>query len=119
MSEAKKYNGSCHCGKVRYDVTVDLKQAMTCNCSICSRTGSIMAFVPADQFQQSSGQDAQTDYQFNRMNIHHLFCATCGVRSFGHGTGPGGVPMFMINVRCLEGVDLKALTIKEVDGRAS
>lgn len=119
MSEAKTYAGSCHCGNVTYNVTIDLAHVMTCNCSICSRTGSIMAFVPEASFQQLTGQDAQTDYQFNKKNIHHLFCSTCGVRSFGHGTGPGNAKMFMINVRCLEGVELKSLNVKEVDGRAS
>ena len=118
MSESKTYPGSCHCGKVRYKVDIDLSNVMTCNCSICSRTGSIMAFVPAASFELVSGEGAQTDYQFNKKNVHHLFCTTCGVRSFGNGTGPGGVPMYMINVRCLEGVDLKSLAIKEVDGRS-
>jgi hypothetical protein len=118
MTEAKTYRGSCHCGKVTYDVAIDLAHVMTCNCSICSRTGSIMAFVPEASFTLLSGEGEQTDYQFNKMNVHHLFCATCGVRSFGKGTGPGGAAMYMINVRCLEQIDLKTLTIKEVDGRS-
>ena len=118
MSEAKTYAGSCHCGKVTYDVKIDLGHVMACNCSICSRTGSLMAFVPAADFQLRSGEHEQTDYQFNTKNVHHLFCSTCGVRSFGRGTGKGGAEMCMINVRCLEGVDLKQLAITEVDGRS-
>ena len=116
--ELKTYTGSCHCGKVKYQVAIDLGHAMTCNCSICSRTGSVMVFVPQAQFTLLQGQNEQTDYQFNKMNVHHLFCSTCGVRSFGRGTGRGGAEMCMINVRCLEGVDLKALAIKEMDGKS-
>ncbi len=118
MSEAKTYAGSCHCGKVSYEVDIDLGQVLACNCSICGRTGSLMAFVPEASFRLATGGDAQTDYQFNKKNVHHLFCSTCGVRSFGYGTGPGGAAMYMINVRCLEGVDQKSLSIKEVDGRS-
>ncbi len=118
MPELKNYSGSCHCGKVKYDVSMDLGQVMVCNCSICSRTGSIMAFVPEAQFKLLAGADAQTDYQFNKMNVHHLFCSTCGVRSFGTGTGPGGAPTYMINVRCLKGVDPADLNVKQVDGRS-
>ena len=118
MSEAKTYAGSCHCGKVTYDVSIDLGNVIACNCSICRRTGSLMAFVPAADFQLLSGENEQTDYQFNTKNVHHLFCTTCGVRSFGRGTGKGGAEMCMINVRCLEGVDLQQLTVTEVDGRS-
>jgi hypothetical protein len=118
MSEKETYTGSCHCGKVRYEVTTDLASVVSCNCSICSRVGHLLTFVPPEQFSLRAGEDAQKDYQFNKKNIHHLFCSTCGVRSFGHGKGPDGRPMYSINVRCLEGVDLNALKVKQFDGKS-
>lgn len=33
------YKGSCHCGKVAFEVEGELTGAMACNCSICSRKG--------------------------------------------------------------------------------
>ncbi len=119
MTETKSYSGSCHCGKVTYKVALDLSHVMTCNCSICSRTGSVMAFVPEDGFELLSGEDALTDYQFNTKNVHHVFCSTCGVRSFARGTDRKGAAMYMVNARCLEGVDLKALAVTEHDGRSA
>jgi hypothetical protein len=118
MAESKKYLGSCHCGSVRFEVQTDLQTVMQCNCSICSRAGYLLSFVPAEHFKLLSGEGAQKDYQFNKKRIHHLFCTTCGVRSFGHGKGPDGSEMFAINVRTLDGVDLDALQVKKVDGRA-
>ncbi len=118
MPEAKRYTGSCHCGKVRFEVTTDLASVMSCNCSICSRAGYLLTFVPDDQFKLLSGEDAQTDYQFNKRNVHHQFCSTCGIRSFGHGTGPDGRTMRAINVRVLDGVDVDALSITRVDGKS-
>jgi hypothetical protein len=118
MAETKTYTGSCHCGNVRYEVTTALGSLMQCNCSICSRAGYLMSFVPAEQFKFLSGEDAVTDYLFNKHRIHHPFCATCGIRSYGWGTGKDGAKMFMINVRCLEGVEHDALEIKQVDGRS-
>lgn len=118
MSENKTYKGSCHCGKVRYEVTAELSTLVECNCSMCSRAGYLLTFVPAAQFELLSGEDALTDYQFNKHNIHHLFCSTCGVRAFGRGKGRGGEDMCAINVRCLEGVDVHAYPIKQVDGRS-
>jgi hypothetical protein len=118
MTEAKTYEGSCHCRKVRYRVTTDLQQVISCNCSICARAGTLLTFVGSDQFQLLAGEGELTDYQFNRNNIHHLFCSTCGIKSFGRGTGPGGKPMCAINVRCLDGVDLDKLQVTPVDGKS-
>jgi hypothetical protein len=120
MAEAKSYQGSCHCGKIRYRVEVDLGGTLvTCNCSICKRTGTVLTFVGANRFTLEQGESALTDYQFNRKVIHHLFCSTCGVRSFARGTGPDGNPMVAVNVRCLEGVDLGSLRTQEYDGASA
>jgi hypothetical protein len=116
MAKAKTHTGGCHCGSVRYEVTMPLGELMQCNCSICSKTGTLLAFAPADQFRLVSGGDRLTDYQFGKKTIHHFFCPTCGIRSFARGTGPDGKEMAAINVRCLDGVDLSALKVKEFDG---
>ena len=118
MTESKKYQGSCHCGKVRFEVETDLDSVIACNCSICSRAGYLLTFVPAERFKLVAGDGAQTDYQFNKNRVHHLFCATCGVRSFGHGRGPDGSETYAINVRTLDGVDLDALKVTRVNGKA-
>lgn len=118
MPELKSYAGGCHCGAVRYEVKMELDKVVSCNCSICSRTGTLLAFVPAEQFTLLSGEDALTDYQFNKKHIHHLFCRRCGIRSFCWGLGPGGREMRAINVRCLDGVDADALPVTRIDGRS-
>ncbi|MFL5271224.1 MAG: GFA family protein [Anaeromyxobacteraceae bacterium] len=119
MAEIRTYSGGCHCGAVRYRVTTEpLQAAMACNCSICSKTGSVLTFVPASQFELLSGGEALRDYQFGKKRIHHVFCPTCGIRSFARGAKPDGTPMVAVNVRCLEGVDVGALTVKPFDGKS-
>lgn len=117
--ESRTYSGSCHCGKVKYEVTTDLSSVIECNCSICSRAGYLLNFVPGDKVKVLSGEDSLTSYHFNKMHIDHQFCKTCGVRPFGQGKGKDGTPMFAVNVRCLEGVDPKTLQIKQVDGKSA
>ena len=47
-----KYKGSCHCGGIAFEVEGDdLNEVMSCNCSICSRKGSLLWFVPRERFQ--------------------------------------------------------------------
>jgi hypothetical protein len=118
MSEAKTYTGSCHCGSVRFEATTDLAKVTACNCSICSRAGWLLAFVPASQFKLISGEENLTDYQFAKQHVHHTFCRTCGVRPFSHGASASGAEVRAVNVRCLDGVDPAALTISHFDGRS-
>jgi hypothetical protein len=119
VTEAK-HRGSCHCGKVRYEVALDLKKpVISCNCSMCGRSGSLLGFVPATQFTLLSGEEALKDYQFNRHVIHHLFCTNCGIKPFARGQMPDGTPTVAINVRCLEDVDLDALEVQKFDGRSA
>jgi hypothetical protein len=118
MTDTRTYTGGCHCGKVRFEVRADLSRVISCNCSICSKTGLLLTFVPAEQFALLSGDDALSDYQFNKKRIHHLFCAGCGVRSFARGAMPDGREMCAINVRCLDDVDISALTLTPIDGKS-
>jgi hypothetical protein len=119
MSQPTKHTGSCHCGAVRYTVELDLSQpVISCNCSMCGRSGTLLAFVPAENFTLEAGSDSLTDYQFNKHVIHHVFCKVCGIKAFARGVGPGGKPTAAINVRCLEGVEPSKLEIKQFDGRS-
>lgn len=118
MPELRTYKGGCHCGRVQYEATTDLSQVISCNCSICTKRGLLVSFVPADRFTLKSGEDELRDYQFNKHVIHHLFCPDCGVESFARGKAPNGADMVALNVRCLEDVDIGALTLTPFDGRS-
>jgi hypothetical protein len=118
MPETTHYTGSCHCGHVRIEVDANLSTVMQCNCSICSRAGYLLTFVPPEQFKLVSGEASLKDYQFAKLNVHHLFCTDCGVRCFARGSTTDGRAMFAINVRCLDGVDTTTLNIKQVDGKS-
>jgi hypothetical protein len=116
---ARMHAGGCHCGKVRYEVELDLEAPVIgCNCSMCGRTGSLLSFVPAAKFQLKSGESELTDYQFNKHVIHHLFCRVCGIKSFARGKGRDGGDTVAINTRCLDDVDLERLDIQKFDGKS-
>ncbi|MBA2124778.1 aldehyde-activating protein [Hyphomicrobium methylovorum] len=118
MSNLTTWTGGCHCGHVRFEVETDLAQLVSCNCSICQKRGSILAFVPAANFNLISGDSDLTDYQFGGKTIHHLFCKVCGVASFARGEKGTSGPMVAVNVRCLDGVDAGDLRPSMFDGRS-
>jgi hypothetical protein len=112
------HQGSCHCGKVAYEVEGDIDKAIDCNCSHCRRKGFLLAFVPPGQFHLNQGEDALATYTFNKHAIQHRFCTTCGCAPFAFGKGPDGSEVVAVNVRCLPDVDLEKLEVSHVDGRS-
>jgi hypothetical protein len=112
------HKGSCHCGRVAFEVDGEIDGAMSCNCSICQRKGSLLWFVPHDRLRLLTPDDAASTYRFNKHVIAHRFCPTCGIHPYGEGTDPKGNRMAAINIRCLEGIELESIPVKKFDGRS-
>jgi hypothetical protein len=113
-----KFKGSCHCGKIAYEVEGELKGAMACNCSICSRKGSLLWFVPREQLNLLTPEKDVATYTFNKHVIKHHFCPICGIHPFGEGIDPKGQATAAVNIRCLEGIDLETIPVKHFNGRS-
>lgn len=113
----KKYTGRCHCGRVRFEVEMEITGAISCNCSICTKRVWLLTFVPVTSFTITAGEDELTDYQFNKKIIHHLFCMTCGTASFSKGSDGQGNEMIAVNLRCIDDIDLKSIPVTEYDGK--
>ena len=112
-----RYEGGCHCGKVRYAVETGLEPLIRCNCSHCQSKGFVLTFVDPDAFSLQQGEDALQEYRFASKDIQHLFCTTCGVESFARGKTPDGAQKIAINVHCLDGIDRFALAPQDYPGR--
>ena len=117
MSIQKK--GSCHCGRVQFEVSLDkdFSEALSCNCSICQRKGTLLSFVPKTQLKMMSGAESLQDYQFAKKRIHHTLCKVSGVPPFSSAIAPDGPDTAAINVRCIENIDLDSLRIHKYDGK--
>jgi hypothetical protein len=113
------YQGSCHCGRIAFEVDGMIEGVMACNCSICQRKGALMWFVPRGALKLKTPEADMRTYTFNKHHIQHRFCPDCGIHPFGEATDAKGNPMAAVNVRCLDGVDLAALPVTHYDGRAS
>ncbi len=110
------HRGGCHCGAVAFEVDAPARPTVQeCNCSICAATGFLHLIVPADRFRLLRGADALTEYRFNTGTARHLFCGTCGVKSFYvPRSHPDGVS---VNARCLDGATLAGVDVEAFDGR--
>ncbi|WP_266160709.1 GFA family protein [Dyella silvatica] len=113
-----RYDGSCHCGHVAFQVEGSLDGAMSCNCSICQRKGTLMWFVPREQLHLLTPDENAASYTFNKHVIKHRFCPKCGMHPYGEGVDPQGHAMAAVNIRCLEGVELEQIPVTFFNGRA-
>lgn len=87
--------------------------ALACNCSVCSMTGFVHVMVPHGRFQLIAGRGALTSYRFGTGAAEHLFCRTCGVKSFYQ---PRSHPdSWSVNAHCLD--KEVELALEEFDGR--
>ena len=95
----------------------EIGSAVECNCSHCHPKGYLLWFVPRDQLHLRTQEADMSTYRFNKHMIAHHFCPICGVAPFADGR-QGEQPMAAVNVRCLEGVDIAGLGVRQVDGRS-
>jgi hypothetical protein len=112
-----RYVGSCHCGRVRFEIDAVIDRVTECNCSICSKKGILHLRVAPENFRLLRGGEHLGTYQFGTMVAKHNFCVVCGIHTF---TRPRAAPdRYTVNVRCLDSVDLTSLgcEITKFDGQ--
>lgn len=112
-------SGSCHCGKVGFELQLDFKQpGLRCNCSYCRKVRSWAVFASAEQFLLTRGREHLSVYVFGAGRERHHFCADCGVRVVGQG-GCAEAPLYTVSLACLDTLSetqLAELPVRYIDG---
>ena len=107
--------GGCHCGAVRFRVSVERFEATECNCSMCTKKAQIHLIVAPERFELLKGGDALATYTFNTGVAKHRFCRTCGVHPFY--TPRSHPDKIDVNARCLDGDAWRRFAVEPFDGR--
>ena len=117
-TNAPTHTGSCHCGRIAFEVQGEIDSALACNCSMCLRRGSLLWFVPRSNLQLKTPEDAAGTYTFHKHHIRHRFCPVCGMHPYGEANDPKGNAVAAINLRCLDDIDLGAIPTQQFDGKS-
>jgi hypothetical protein len=119
------YKGSCHCQRVKFEVTLDLSRGSTkCNCTFCTKARWWSGIVKPSAFTLLAGEDSLTRYVgANNPSGEQFFCKHCGVRPFMRGNLPQlGGAYVGVALACLDDVAPEALLsgpVRTCDGRAN
>lgn len=115
----KLYEGSCHCGSVKFSVQLPpVEQTMRCDCSICSRKGIVMSLtvVAPEDINIFDPENALSIYQFGTKTARHHFCSKCGIHTFVETRlNPGH---YRVNLGCIEGIDALDVPVELYDGKS-
>jgi hypothetical protein len=74
------------------------------------------AYFGPEAFEQLVGREALRIYVFGDHDVNHFFCPTCGVYPFHEATAKPGY--YRVNLGCIDGLDVLALPVEILDGRA-
>lgn len=121
------HNGSCHCGFIKFTVSAEIDHARQCNCSICSKRGTLNFRVNNSEIDIQTPLNQLSLYQWGTMTAEDYFCPHCGILAFRRPSkltikeiAQGKTPFngWAINVRCILGLEVDTLPLIKIDGAA-
>ncbi|UTW44327.1 GFA family protein [bacterium SCSIO 12696] len=78
----KLAKGSCNCGCVEFEISLNLKDVYICHCSICRKStgsgGIAVSVVPNENFNWAAGQEYIKTWHKPNHDWETSFCTNCG-----------------------------------------
>ena len=108
------WSGSCHCGAVRFEVSAQIDELTTCDCSLCVIKNAVMAKVHEDALTVTAGEEALSLYQWNTRRAKHYFCNRCGIYTFHRKRS--APDHYGVNVFCLDNFDVASMPVRATEG---
>jgi hypothetical protein len=115
--------GRCHCGAIQFEVTEAPTEVSSCNCTFCSKRGTLVAYYTPAQFKLTTVRDRVASYQWGHyIGVHH-HCGVCGCGAysefpdFSSGEPDFDHPRIGVNARLFEDFALDELPVNHLNGR--
>ena len=106
---------SCHCGAVRIEVPSAPEAVTSCNCSICRRTGALLAYYAPRDVRVIPESGATDIYMWGDREIEFHRCKVCG--NFTHWLPVDkSLERMGVNARLMAPQVLAAARVRRFDG---
>ncbi|KAK3373080.1 glutathione-dependent formaldehyde-activating enzyme [Lasiosphaeria ovina] len=105
LEPTSSYDGNCHCGRYRFEVSLSAKisSRFACSCTLCAKKGYLWLAIPEGALKVTRDDGCLTEYQ--SAAARDKFCGHCGTGVVGeHLDGPLRGHL-LVNIRALQGVN--------------
>lgn len=109
---------SCHCGQIQLRIEAESPETLTsCNCTICRRYGSLMAYFSSTQVEVLAADGATDRYVHGDKQIAFVRCSNCGCFTHWEGIDPNSTSDRMgVNSRLFTNLDISSIRVRRFDG---
>jgi len=111
--------GSCHCGAVKFKITISPEWLIDCNCSICSRIGAYWGLVNIKNVLITAPKDGTISYVHGEKTIAHHSCKVCGCTTHWENLKPADSNTMGVNFKMCQAKDIADYKIRKFDGAKS
>ena len=70
----RTFEGSCHCGLVRFQVDLALDHVRSCDCSVCRKRGALIHRVEREDLRLLTPIEELTVYRWHTRTAEDYFC---------------------------------------------
>ena len=113
------YTATCHCGAVSVEIPRRPRRLTSCNCSICQRYATLMAYFNFRDVKVHAKPGATASYVWGDKSIKFVRCATCGCVMFWQPLTIRADSRMGVNARNLAPSVIATTRIRRFDGAST
>ncbi|MBL1419378.1 MAG: GFA family protein [Alphaproteobacteria bacterium] len=110
---------SCHCGAVKFKLNIQPEWLIKCNCSICSKLGTLWAHTLEKDAEITMPESATLAYKRKDASLAFHTCKTCGCTTHWWSVKRGEDERMALNMALLDPKILAQYRIRHFDGADS
>lgn len=113
------FEGSCHCGAVRFSVSEAPQWLTRCNCSYCRRAGASWGHFTNDKVRLSYDPAQVVHYAWGDKTLAFVSCKVCGCTTHWEAIDARPGSRMAVNFNMCEPKAIEGLRVRHFDGAQS
>jgi len=119
MDHTQTFKGSCHCGNVQFELTNIPEWLTSCNCSICTKLGTIWAHDEISSIILKYDVSKTSTYIWGDKTLAFHTCKTCGCTTHWESLDSTKLSRMGVNFKMCSEHDISRYRVRTWDGANS